>query len=141
MAQLTVLRTLETVVVRAAAGAATIVLTDPPIVRIKLEGVGYEDFVPVLTEELDRLGAPPSLLAFDAWELSSYETGFRKLWTAWLEHNRPETILCLLESRVVAMGIKLTNLVLGGTIQSFSSRLPFERAIELSRTRASAHYG
>jgi hypothetical protein len=82
--------------------------------------------------------APPApesrtqYLLYDLWELENYESALRQRMTRWVLDRRPRVVAlhCLLRSRIVAMGVAVANLALGGIITSHTTRAPFQAAFE-----------
>jgi hypothetical protein len=138
MAQIEILREAQQLTVVAANGCAIVRFPDPHVALITHEGVAHEAFVAPVLAEIAQRGRCPLVLAVDAEALSSYETGFRKLWTDWLAANPPSAILVLSHSRLVAMGVAVANAALGGAIRAFSSRAEFEQALAEAREHNSA---
>jgi hypothetical protein len=67
----------------------------------------------------------------DGVDLKSYDSEARVLLTAWGKRNRDKVREhhILFRSRVVAMGISVANLALGGHIQTHTSRAAYEAAL------------
>ncbi len=76
-------------------------------------------------------------LIFNDWEaLVGYDSDARIALTAWTVANKQNLrgIHVLLKSKIVAMGISVSNLATGGIITAYTSRPEFERALaEASR--------
>lgn len=73
-----------------------------------------------------------SLAIFDDFEqLTGYDSDARLSLTAWTKQNaaRIRTIDILVRSKLVAMGVSVANLALGGNIRSHSVRARFEAAL------------
>jgi hypothetical protein len=68
---------------------------------------------------------------FDAGEMHSYTTAFRKQWTGWLKQHRPHIsqLEVFLRSAVVRMGVNLVNPLIGNFIHASSDRVDFERLL------------
>jgi hypothetical protein len=76
---------------------------------------------------------PGELRVFHDWfEMTGYETSARKQLTDWSVANRKHyrEVHIGLRSKIVAMGINVANIPLGGLIRAHGSRPPFERAFE-----------
>lgn len=129
MATIDILRDDNRMIVRANHGSATVEFPEPDVVLITYDGVALEAFVGPVTKEVESRARFPVALAVDASALSSYETGFRKQWTDWMDKNKPRAVYILSGSRLVVMGISLANAVLGGTIRGFNSASEFKAAV------------
>ena len=128
-----VIREPQQVTILAANGCAIVEFPAPHVALMICEGIAYEDFVEPMAREIEQRCPATLVLAVDASALSSYETGFRKRWTDWLAARKPNAVLVLVQSRLVAMGVAVANAVLGGAIRSFNSRAEFERALAVER--------
>ena len=109
-------------------GKAILDTTNKKVVRITYVGVAHGEFVPVLGEELSKVGRHPITMILDASEMATYETSFRKGWVEWLEAHEPERVLILFRSRIVSMGVAMTNAVIRGNMEPYSNRDDFEAA-------------
>ena len=71
------------------------------------------------------------VMAVDAWELSSVESGFREAWTVWFKaHKRDVQMELLIKSKLMEMAASLANLFTGAKIVSTHSRVEeWERAV------------
>jgi hypothetical protein len=139
MANIEILREPGRMIVRSAHGYVSVEFPASDIALITYEGVALEAFVEPVVTEIQSQARFPVALAVDAAALSSYETGFRKRWTAWMDARKPRAVYILSNSRLVVMGIALANAVLGGTIRGFATRPEFEHAVaELGRPASSS---
>jgi len=105
----------------------------PGTIEMILRGGMHDRAVPVATEYLLREIAQVGTLRFfvDTTGIASYTSEFRKLWTAWLSERRAQVpeVHVLVASRLVAMGVQLANIAMGGTINVYSDRRRYEAAI------------
>ena len=98
---------------------------------------GYEEFGPVAARRMDAVLGDAGKIAifFDFTDAPRYESGLRVFWTQWLQsHLRSITKMhIVVRSKMVAMGVSVANLALGGIIQTHTHRAgAFERALEES---------
>jgi hypothetical protein len=68
---------------------------------------------------------------FDMIRLEHYESPLRVGMTEWLLPRRTQVVVhCLFRSKLVAMGVSVANLALGGIITTYTARSPFQAAFE-----------
>lgn len=105
----------------------------PDVLYITMRG--YGDATPM---EAFRRAAPSprpgqkQYLFFDLGELDGYEPNLRKEMTKWVLERRSQVraLHALVKSRIVAMGVSVANLALGGIITSHTKHAPFQAAFE-----------
>jgi hypothetical protein len=82
------------------------------------------------------------VMATDAWELASVDTGFREAWTEWFKANKHHFRMELLvRTRLMQMAADLANLFTGLAVVKTYSKVPeWERAVarEVPNFRRSA---
>jgi hypothetical protein len=87
---------------------------------------GGEDLVSMVTERMDKVlqDAGKIVLFFDFGEMQSYESVMRVRWTEWLKLHRPQIVSLhvVARSKLVAMGVSVANLALGGIITAHTGR-------------------
>ena len=78
----------------------------------------------------------------DGAELESYDSEARVLLTGWGKKNRDHVREhhILLRSRIVAMGVSVANLALGGHIQAHTSRPAYDAALASAVRRGRRSY-
>jgi hypothetical protein len=95
---------------------------------------GVEDFVSPIAEAFDQvLGNEGSVrMYFDVGRMHTYDSGLRTRLTARFlrDRGRIERIDILAQSRIVAMGVAVANLALGGLIASYTKRVDFNLALD-----------
>ena len=82
-------------------------------------------------DDLISRGVEPYM--FDDWmELTGYTTEARQALTTWTRQRLPSIrgVHVLVKSKLVAMGVALSNTAIGGSIQSYSDRTEFEQALD-----------
>jgi hypothetical protein len=92
-----------------------------------------ELFSPVIEAMKARLPRELRLHVFaDLGAIDGFEPSFRERWRAWFCENRPAVASChvLFSSRLVAIGIGILSVALGGPVQTYSQREEFERALQ-----------
>jgi hypothetical protein len=84
------------------------------------------DMMPILEAE------SPAAVYADWQGMTGYESEARIELTAWMKSVRPHmrSFSVLVRSRVVAMGVSVANLALGGGLRSFTSTTAFRRALD-----------
>ncbi len=114
-------------------GTAEAFLKSDSAVLVEYTGKATGGFADEISEYLTQhFLERPFHLFVDAASLQSYETKFRQVWTDWLATHKSIVLgtHILFRSRIVEMGIGMTNAILGGTICAYSSRLKFESALK-----------
>ncbi|MEW5853457.1 MAG: hypothetical protein AB2A00_32070 [Myxococcota bacterium] len=79
-------------------------------------------------QTFERSGS--SVVTFHDWSgVTGYETDARVQYTKWSEPIMKDVAMVhiLLQSRIVAMGVSVANIVLGGKLKATSDRAAFER--------------
>lgn len=99
-------------------------------------GHAERDLAPLFVERMERFtaGKPGFSLFIDLGELEGYDSEIRVRATAATEGflDRANAIHFLVRSKIVAMGISVANLALGGRLVSHSERRRFVDALESS---------
>jgi len=102
--------------------------------RFDLEAVGH------LMRGFERVAAEGGLVdTFHDWaDVESYDAEVRVPYTdwAWAHRQQVASLHILVRSRLLAMGISVANMGLGGMITSYTDRAPFEtvrRRLEQTR--------
>lgn len=96
-------------------------------------GHGCADSATVITrrwEALRRAHAKITILA-DFCCLPTYDSAFRVIEQEWIIKNRAslEPIHVLVSSKIVAMGVAVANLAMGGLMTSYSTRASFDSVV------------
>ncbi len=104
------------------------------LVLVRMTGVGDARFAGPVLEHFDaaaKAGAPVHLFV-DFQRLDTYESGLRTRATAHLGGQRQNIggLHVLVRSRLVAMGVAVANLALGGIIRAHSQRASFSEALD-----------
>src|SRR5690606_35425297 len=103
------------------------------VIVTEVRGTLSRAFVPGYLRSLERvLAARPGLLSFCDWyDMEGYDSDARMALTQWTYAHRSEfaAIHILLRSKLVAMGVSVANLALGGFMTVHSARAPFDRAM------------
>lgn len=100
---------------------------------MRLQGHGEADFARPILEAFEHLEpAPAAHLFFDAEELDDYESALRVDLTRGLfpERERVASFHVLVRSKLVAMGVSVANLALGGIVNSTSDRKRFKARLD-----------
>lgn len=105
----------------------------PTILVLAIEQHGQAELAaPILRayREMDRT-APLHLFA-ELGGMTSYDTGLRTELTAGFmpERTRIDSFTILLRSKLVAMGVTVANLALGGFVQTLEDRGRFKRVLD-----------
>lgn len=113
------------------------------VVCFRVSGMGHTEFFDWVKPELEAAVAMHrGVYCFaDAYELNDYEKGLREGFTTWFKQHRLELagIRVLVKSPIVKMGVSIANLALGGFVQSYLARLPYE--MELTRASKESALG
>lgn len=114
-------------------GTLELWMASEDVVVERFEGHASIEFVDPILDFLEAViarGIRPRV--FDDWELAtSYDTAVRNRMTAWTLKHRKEIAQThiLVRSRLLAMGVTVANLAVGGSLRVYSSRDAFERAL------------
>ncbi|MET0791246.1 MAG: hypothetical protein ABW061_06960 [Polyangiaceae bacterium] len=113
----------------------------PYLLVLAIEGHGHAEFAaPILAvyRALDSIG-PVDLFA-DLGGMTNYESGLRTDLTAGLMPTRKRiaSFPILLHSKLVAMGVTVANLALGGFVQTMNDRALFKRTLDAALFRHKA---
>ncbi len=115
-------------------GSLGIWVPGPGLVIGRITGHGEADFVSPIVQGLEQeLAAEESVkLFFDVAKMTNYDSLLRTRLTVRFSQDRPRirTIAVLVSSKIVAMGVAVANLALGGLVSSYSARGPFSEALD-----------
>jgi hypothetical protein len=95
----------------------------------------------VIVVEGERIAHEGHAVALHDWSgLTGYDTAARHLCTAWMRTHRASfaDVTILVSSALVAMGVNVANIPLGGFLYATTDRAAFDAAIARQRTLASA---
>jgi hypothetical protein len=98
----------------------------------------HADLMIEYAEEMKRRSHAHGMIVFHDWlRMTGYESGCRKRLTAWSLANVScyASVHMALQSKIVAMGVSLTNLVLGGLITTYSDLASLETELTAVLTR------
>ena len=91
-----------------------------------------ELYPPVIEAMTRRLRTERALHVFaDLSAIDGFDSAFRERWTEWFRGHRAQVagVHILFHSRLVAIGIALVGVALGGQVHTYSSREDFEKAL------------
>jgi hypothetical protein len=89
-------------------------------------------YLPVTQAMAEQLGHERALHVFaDLENIEGYEPALRERWVAWFRAHRPAIASChiLFRSRLVAIGIGIIGVAIGGRVHTYGSRDEFEAAL------------
>lgn len=98
----------------------------------------HADLMIEYAEEMKRRSHANGMIVFHDWlRMTGYESGCRKRLTTWSLANVScyASVHMALQSKIVAMGVSLTNLVLGGIITTHSDLTSLEAELNAVLTR------
>lgn len=127
--------------IRISDGRGIITLRNPAphVELLRCEGHARAEHIDMVLESRERiLRACGKLAIFDDLEdLRGYDSEVRTRLTAWSRENRPKIVAfhILFRSKLVAMGVSLANLAIGGVIVAHTRRAAFEHALTLELRR------
>jgi hypothetical protein len=105
------------------------------VMRVLMLGHGHGEFAPVVNRRLEMvLRFTGRFSTFgDFWDLHTYDSAFRVDQAKWVDKHRAqfEGSQILVRSKLVAMGVSVANLALGGKIKVYSQRAEFDRQVVL----------
>lgn len=105
----------------------------PTLLIVRLQGHGEGELAKPILEALDKLDkAPAAHLFFDAEDLDNYDSPLRIELTQRLfpERERFASFHVLVRSKLVAMGVSVANLALGGIVNTTSDRKRFKARLD-----------
>jgi hypothetical protein len=101
--------------------------------HIALNGHGDRRLAPVVLRRKNAIVACDKIrLFYDFSLMPTYDSEMRTEWTSWLVHHRArvQEIHIVARSKLVAMGVSVANLALGGMIKSYGTADgPFTKAM------------
>lgn len=126
----------------------SLVVTQPALGVMVFTYDGYmtADVVPFIEAEVDRvleLGLRPDLF-IDLARITGYDSDYRKAVSAWGAevYRRLGRVRVFVRSRLVAMGIAVSNLTAANKLEPMTNRAQFQAAIDDAvRHHAAAAYG
>ena len=106
-------------------------MASPTVMRFKYYGFSEATCVRWMSETADtfiRENKPPIDMFVDCWEQEGYEPGFRAGLTEWNHRIRPNirSMALLIRSKIAAMGISVSNIILGGLLVPYTDAARFE---------------
>src|SRR5258708_1619085 len=112
----------------------------PTVMRFKYFGFSEASCVRWMAETADALIAEnraPIDMFVDCWDQEGYEPGFRSGLTEWNQriHGNIASLVLLIRSKIAAMGISVSNIVLGGLLVPYTDPKKFETEITLAVRR------
>lgn len=115
-------------------GELRISLPGPTIVLVRFIGHLEASLVLHVKAPTDRLMAKGTMPAVfnDWWEMTGYDSDARIQLTEWTLKNRKRMSAAhvLTQSKIVAMGVTVANLGLGGSLAVYTDRVKFEAALQ-----------
>ena len=118
----------------------------PHIELIRCEGHARAAHIDLVLENRETIVAECGRIALfdDLEEMNGYDSGVRLKLTDWGKKHLGQIVAfhILTRSRLVAMGVTVANLALGGHIQAHTQRRAFEEALrqEVARSTSSGHW-
>jgi hypothetical protein len=117
---------------KAPAGVMRVDWTRRGVVRVIMVGHGHSEFAGIINRRLETNSRPANrfITMGDFWDLETYDSGFRVEQAAWIKKHETkwDGSHVLVRSKLVAMGITVANLALGGKIKVYAQRSEFDRA-------------
>jgi hypothetical protein len=109
------------------------------VLVFKYEGHIGEAVVPFVATAVDRVlasGITPDIFV-DLEHMSGYDSAYRIAITKWGSRVRKQLgqFMLLTRSRLVAMGVAVSNLAVGGSLSATTKRTEFDAAIAISVRR------
>lgn len=114
-------------------GTLSLAWTEGGALHIVVEGHGDRRFAPIATRRKDAIVSRTEVrLFYDFWRMPTYDSELRTDWTSWLVRHRARVveIHVVARSKLVAMGVSVANLALGGIIKTYPAKEgPFAKAM------------
>ncbi len=110
-----------------ARGRLGIWVPSPTVLVVALRGFGDASFAEPILKALDTLSKRDSLHLFvDADGFVNYQSSLRtQLTTGFFAHRRRLSLQVMLSSKLVAIGVSVANLALGGIVTTTTDRAHF----------------
>lgn len=104
------------------------------VMRQIVVGHGQAEFGPVVLKRWDAVlqHGGKIVMLLDYWDMATYDSDLRVAQTGWARRNleKVESLHMLSRSRLVAMGISVVNLALGGIVTSHTARGTFDAEVK-----------
>jgi hypothetical protein len=114
-------------------GIITLRYPAPHVELIRCEGYARSEHIDEVLASRERIVRTHGKLAIfdDLEDLRGYDSDVRTKLTAWSRENRPKIVAfhILVRSKIVAMGVSLANMAIGGAIVAHTRRADFEAAL------------
>lgn len=114
-------------------GIVTIRRPAPHVELIRCEGYARAAYIDMVLESRDLIVREQGKIAIfdDLAEMRGYDSDVRARLTEWSRRHRNQIVdfHILVRSKIVAMGVSLANLAIGGHIQAHTSRTEFDAAL------------
>ncbi len=117
-------------------GEAQIAAPKPDVVMLKVTGHLDRPMGLRIIDTLNKIvPATKRLHVFCDWaEMTGYESDVRSAFTQWVASHRAKvTFHLLVGSKLVAMGVSVANLALGGILVGYTSRASFDAALRSTK--------
>ncbi len=106
----------------------------PRVIVTSFSGYGSYAFAAVIKRDTMAFAEPGtrSLLFTDWYDMTGYDSAARVELTRWMSWMRPRIseFHLLVRSKIVAMGVAVANLALGGWVNSTTNRRAWEEMLE-----------
>jgi hypothetical protein len=114
----------------------------PHVILFTYSGYLTADFVPFVEASVDRVlatGIRPDIFV-DLGRVSGYESEYRRAISQWGARNyrRFGQVRFLVQSRIMAMGVTVSNLTAEGIIKATTKRSDFEAALQAALCRSAS---
>jgi hypothetical protein len=115
-------------------GRGELEITSPRrgIVLQRFEGYACLPMADAIIERLDaEIATHGTILVFDDWEeATGYDSAVRLKLTEWTRQHSGQVLEThvLLRSKLIAMGMAVANLALGGNLRTYTNRAAFDAA-------------
>jgi hypothetical protein len=110
------------------------------VVLVTIKGHSSMDLLPLLITEPERRIAQGLRIDWfgDYYDMTSYESQSRLALQEFTNKHKDKmsSIVILVRSKIVAMGVSVANLATGGKIEAYTSRENFERTLRAAVQRA-----
>jgi hypothetical protein len=119
-------------------GRVTITSLDPRTSHFIVEGVLDDVLADAITTEGSRISRNGDGIALHDWsKLQSYTSSARAKLTDWMMQHRHgfASVHILVSSNLVAMGVSVANLALGGFLHASTDAAAFAAVVEAHRRR------
>lgn len=123
----------ETISVKGTAGVLSVTRLGPRSSHLVVDGFIDDALAHAMMQEGDRIVRVGAAVAFhDWWAVQGYSSTARTTLTSWMLRNRHafDSVHVLVNSGLVAMGVTVANVALGGFLRASRDKAAFDALVD-----------